>query len=686
MEKFTKVATSGFYNLTKRMKNSKDEIDAITKEMNFATSAAKRYKTEFESIKIFSDKKKDAEIKEWIRNGDARIRKYDDETMAKINEYQEWYEKYLDALNSEEEYRQAIMQAYQERFDMVRTDYENQVAQIEHAAEMASKELDRISLKGYLVSVNAYDKSIELQKKQIELLKKQLEELIAYMKEAMEKGKIEEGSEAFYDMQAEINAVEEALADAEDQLLEFEKSARDARWDAFDWAQERIAQLTKEANFLIDLLSFKDLFDDNGQMTNAGLATAEMHAINYDTYMLQADEYAKEMKRIEAELAKDPNNTELIERREQLLELQQQSILAAENEKQAVRDLVEQGIQIQLQSMQDLIQSYTDSLDSAKDLYEYQKKVAEQTQNIAAIEKEISAYQNDTSEENRARLQKLQEQLKSARETLAGTERDQAISDQKKLLDDLYTEYEDILNARLDDVDALMREMIDTTNRNQEAILAELTGITRGVGYTITEEMGTAVLGNETYYNRMFYGVSSIHSYVQGIYDLVNEMADTTFKISMPAYSGGNGTRGGTSSDPESRRPGTGRSGRLQPSISLDGYATGGLNTSTGLAMLHGTANKPELVLNAEDTQNMLDIVSILRSKPTLSALYNNGTYGSGVSIGALSVTIPIDHVQDYNEMVSQMQRDPKFEKLVNAMTLDRAVGRSSLSKNRIQF
>jgi hypothetical protein len=82
----------------------------------------------------------------------------------------------------------------------------------------------------------------------------------------------------------------------------------------------------------------------------------------------------------------------------------------------------------------------------------------------------------------------------------------------------------------------------------------------------------------------------------------------------------------------------------------------------------------------------MLDIVSILRSKPAFSALYNNTGYGSGVNIGALSVTIPIDHVQDYNEMVSQMQKDPKFEKLVNAMTLDRAVGRSRLSKNRIQF
>ncbi len=677
VEKFTKVATSGFYDLSTRLSNSKDEIKAITDEMNVAlknsSNAAARYKKEADSIKL------DSGIKKLVREGAIDIKKYNEKTAKLINEYQEWYEKYLDEAQKEEEYRQAIMQAYQERFEMVQTDYENQIEQIEHSTEMASKELERISLQGYLTNVNAYDESISLQQEKIATLKKELKDLNKYMKEALDNGKIQEGSEAWYDMKSAINDVEEAIADADIELIQLQKDARDAAWNAFDWAQDRISQLTQEANFLIELMSSKDLFNDNGQMTSAGLATAEMRAINYDTYMMQADEYAKEMKRISEDLAKDKYNTELIERREELLGLQQQSILSAEQEKEAVRSLVEQGIQIQLQSMQDLIQSYVDSLDSAKDLYEYQKKIRDQAKDVADIEKQISAYQNDTSEENRARLQKLQEQLKAARETLAGSERDQAISDQKKLLDELYAEYEDILNARLDDVDALMREMIDTVNANEKDILAELRSITNNVGYTMTGDMSNAVIKSESYYDGVFNGVNSIHIFVQGIYDIVNDMAGTGFKINvqLPHYRPDNSGSGG---------PGTGQSGRITPGYSRSGYATGGLNTHAGIAMLHGTANKPELVLNPEDTKNMLDIVSILRSKPAFSALYNNTGYGSGVNIGALSVTIPIDHVQDYNEMVSQMQKDPKFEKLVNAMTLDRAVGRSSLSKNRIQF
>ena len=46
--------------------------------------------------------------------------------------------------------------------------------------------------------------------------------------------------------------------------------------------------------------------------------------------------------------------------------------------------------------------------------------------------------------------------------------------------------------------------------------------------------------------------------------------------------------------------------------ITISKYATGGLNTTTGPAWLDGTKSKPELVLNAKDTQNFLALKDIL--------------------------------------------------------------------------
>lgn len=138
--------------------------------------------------------------------------------------------------------------------------------------------------------------------------------------------------------------------------------------------EDRISNITDEADFLIDLMANGKLFDDKGQMTDTGMATMGLHGQNYNVDMAQADQYAKAIKELNAEIAKDPYNTDLIERRQELLELQRKSILAAEDEKQAMIDLVKDGIEAQLDSLKDLIDAYTDSLDSAKDLYDYQKR------------------------------------------------------------------------------------------------------------------------------------------------------------------------------------------------------------------------------------------------------------------------------------------------------------------------
>ena len=36
--------------------------------------------------------------------------------------------------------------------------------------------------------------------------------------------------------------------------------------------------------------------------------------------------------------------------------------------------------------------------------------------------------------------------------------------------------------------------------------------------------------------------------------------------------------------------------------------------------------------------------------------------------------------------MIAQMQRDPKFDRLINAITLDRAAGKSNLSKYGVRL
>ena len=286
-----------------------------------------------------------------------------------------------------------------------------------------------------------------------------------------------------------VQNLKEEIDEANLSLVEYANTMREIEWGYFDYIQERISQLTKESDFLIELMSNSDLYTDNGQLTESGMATMGLHGMNFNTYMAQADQYAAEILEIDKQLADDPYNTQLIERREELLGLQQDSILAAEAEKQAIVDMVREGIELELDALQELIDKYTDALDSAKNLYDYQKKIRDHTSDISTLQKQLSAYENDLSEETQAKVQKLQVELKEAEENLEETEYQQYISDQKKLLDELYLEYETVLNQRLDNVDVLIEEMIGTVNANTDSINATLTQVADSVGYTMTDNM-----------------------------------------------------------------------------------------------------------------------------------------------------------------------------------------------------
>ena len=643
------VVASSFKKLTTRLSASVDEVAKIQEEIELAQKGAERYFKEADSVGLSNA------LKEKARNGTIDINEYDKDTADQINEYLKWYEKGLDLQEKVAELHENIAEIYQDRFDMVQDDYENQLEELEHQIEMQEKNVDMVAARGYLESTKFYEAMSDIESKRLSMLKAEMQDLQKYFDEAMASGEIDEGSEAWYEMSQEINDVAEAIAEANVQLVEYEKTMRSIAWDTFDFVIDRFDQLSDEAEFFIDLMSNDELFDDRGQLNDAGMATLGMHSLNFNAFMQKADEYAKQLETINQMIEADPYDTELIERREELLSLQRDSIMAAEDEKNAVQDLISEGIDKELEALKELIDEYKESLDSAKDLYEYQEKLSEKSKDIASIQKQLAAYAGDTSEENRSRVQKLQQDLEKAQKELQEEERDHAIEDQKKLLDDLYDEYEELLNKRMDDVDKLMQDMIDMTNDHMNEIKDKLDAVAEEVGYRITEGMETALDGMFAYYDKVFTGITSISNVLDGIYNAVDAMAEA--------------------------------------SGALRAYSSGGIVDYTGLAMLHGTPGNPEMVLNPEDTSRFLQMVSAMHSIYDVGDMSSMdvalrdtaGMYG-GTTIGSINLGIAIDHVQDYNDFVTQLRDDPKFEKLVQAMTLDQAMGKSRLGKNRINF
>ena len=601
-------------------------------------------------------------------------------------------EKALDAKSAIEELTQEVADLFVDMFNNTQTDFENQAAMIEHRTNLIQSNMAEASARGYLDSAKYYEQLIDFQKDSIAVMENELTGLRQKFQEAMDSGTIDAYSEAWYDMAASIQSVEESIADANVQLLEYAKTMRSIRWGYFDYAMSEFGQLQDEANFLIGIMANDNLFDEMGKFSDKGTATMGLRTANYNAYMKQADEYAKEMRSIDRELAKSPYDTELIERRRTLLGLQRQMIQAAESEKDAIKDLVSQGIQLELNALKDLIDEYGKSLDSAKSLYDYQKKLSEKTGDIAKISKQLTAYQGDDSEENRARIQKLQEDLKKAREDLEETEYEQSIADQKKLLDSLYTEFEEYMNARLDNLEELVEKVVDGVNGNADVIRDEVINAAGQVGYTVTDGLnGVLRDGVYAYYDSIFTGVTSINGYLDSINRQVENMAAAADAVAKArenhsdTYPTFKGSAANTSNDADND---------LLIEELLPGYATGGLANYTGLAMLHGTQAKPELVLNADDTEKFLAAAKLMRT-PVLEALTDKsfrlpgigeGLTG-GITIENFAVDFNLENVSSYEEIIAEARNDQRFERLIDSIVFSKMRGKSSFGeKNRIHF
>ena len=435
-----------------------------------------------------------------------------------------------EAAQSQAEYAQSIVENAKKKLDNIATYYDSFTSQWENRNSMYEAYMDRMQTQGYNLSAKFYEAEIAQEQNIVNNLSEKYKAMKRNFAQAVQDGTIKEGTEEYRQMQDEIDQVAISLKDAQNKIVEFQASIRDLEWEQFDNLQDAIGRITSESDFLIDLMSHKDMYDKDGKMTEQGLATMGLHGVNYNTYMAQADKYKEEMLKISEELANDPNNQKLIDRKNELIDAQQQAILSAENEKDSIKDLIQDGIDKQLDALDDLIDKYLDCLESEKDLYEYRKKIGEQSEKIASLQKQLSSLQGDNSEENKAKLQKLKEDLKSAQDDMEETQYDKYISDQKKLIDDFRDSMKKALDDRMDNVDALLSDAIASINSNSSNISQTLQTETQKVGYTLSGEMQTIWESENQvitgYGDKFDSSLTNVNSAIGNVYNRQKDMID----------------------------------------------------------------------------------------------------------------------------------------------------------------
>lgn len=430
-----------------------------------------------------------------IKKGELRIEDIkDDKLKEKIQKYQEYYNKVVQCQTSITELKEREKELVAQRFDNYQTWYEERLQDLDFRIKMMETLSDRAEKSGRLMSGYYAGIMRDTEEARIKVLQREYNQLVTELEQATNSNTIAKWSEQWYEMCASIDEVSQAIAEAENNVIEYQNTIREYEWERFDKTLDRIGQIADETEWLNELLEEGKSFEkETGEYTKLGSARMGLLAIQYDTYLNESARYAAELKNIEKDIAKDPYNQDLLDRRNKLLEAQRDAISNALKERDAIKSLVEEGIEAQLNALQKLIDKYKEALQSQKDLYDYQNNVTESADEISRLQKLISAYQGDDSEESRLKVQQYQKELKDAQKSLYDTQYDRNISDTEEALDKLYEQYEETLNNALDDVDKLIGDVIKGVNSGSQNIVDTIKEAADKYGYTLTDSMSTIV-------------------------------------------------------------------------------------------------------------------------------------------------------------------------------------------------
>lgn len=508
-----------------------DSMSTLRDEINAQSDAYEYYMNAFNSYGL------DDYYKNQIADGSISIDViYDDDLKDAISDCQDFYDKAQDAKTAVQELNIELKGLAKSRFDNVASEFEKQISYFKDYSDQLQKEMDIITTKGWFSSTSINESMKKVEQDNLDRLKQERDSLMSALNSAVGSGKIEKYSEDWYDMQSSIDSVTSSILDAEKALIEYDNAIRQIKWDAFNRTRDDVKNLISETEFLVELLKDKGITDDNGNTTAEGKAAQALLVQKYQLYLNQAQKYKDEILKIDEELANNPYDKELLDRKQDLIDKQQEAIKSSISEKDAIKDLVNDGYNDLLDALQKIIDKQKESLNAEKSLHDYQKTVAEQANTVAQLQKRLLALQGDNSESGQSQRQTISSELKDAQDQLQETEYEQYIEDQTKMLDDLASQAEEWINTRLDNLDGLIQQIIDDSNTHSGEIKDTITNTANEFGINLSDGMKSIWETNTNNINNNITSVfndfgtkfdntmTTLNNVVSGIEDKVQEM------------------------------------------------------------------------------------------------------------------------------------------------------------------
>lgn len=392
------------------------------------------------------------------------------------------------------EYEAKKVELKQKQIENLKTDFENRISFTRNDEQDVSNRISEIEARGDIVQSSYYSALNRYEQSVLNDLNTELQGL------KKEQNSFAKYSPEWYSLQSDIQSVENSISETNISIIENNKKIGELRQSMYDDIASRNNNAGSEAQFLAGLLG-DNLFDDKtGSMTKEGLGVLGTYGIELEANTNTALSYKKDREEIEQAIASyNSGNAHALdsygslnkaeEKLNEAIKNQQEATTAEYASMKKIYDMMVKRYETQLAYMKSIIDAKKQVLSMEKDLYDYQKNISSQTKNIAALEKQLAALKGDDSEEGRAKRSRLQVSLDEANQELQDTEYERYISDQENMLDNMYTQYEDLLSELEKDFETVVKDGLNIIDANASSISTTLNEIADKYGYNPSGDM-----------------------------------------------------------------------------------------------------------------------------------------------------------------------------------------------------
>lgn len=390
--------------------------------------------------------------------------------------------------------------AFVSAWDKVTEAFENKDAYFENQQSYIESYIDRLETMNINVPDQAYDKLIEVQKKR----NNNYDQELAWAYKELEDLKSNVDSPEYIAKLKEISDLEGKKYEGETKILEYGQKIIDNQFDRFNQVVDRINHTVDKLQNISDLISDEDVATKDGEWTDEGLTRLGLAYQQMEYNKQIAEEYADKIEELES-LYKSGKISEkkYTEQLQELEDGQWDAINSYEDTKDSIIelneariDMIEDGLNKEIEAYQELIELRKEELDAERDLYDFKKGVEDQAKNISSLERRIVSMSGSTDASTIAERTKLEAELRNAKDELDGSYRDHAYDSISKALDDELEAYEknhndyiERLRESIKNTDTLIEQTYKDVLANSEIVLETINTMSETYGFEIDSHL-----------------------------------------------------------------------------------------------------------------------------------------------------------------------------------------------------